>query len=489
MGGISLKKKIIGVLVCMLLIITSFISVSGIKNETLRDDDDIKNSSTMDGGWYYLPSYYNYAPKGMPDFSQLQRNWKTIYDNQFGSYGNGIGDSIAIGDDLQITPYGEPVDWENNPSGIIIGPGPNCDLETTPGGDDWAGWTFCGSTAVANCFYWLDSRYEDPRGEPGDGDNDFNLVQDYGAGDDHAVDNVPLLIEEIAVALNNTGLWNDEEILECFGDWFKDNSLGEFFNHHFYWYPTFEFVANQIQQGKAVLVRFYLYDKIAEEVNWIDAHWVSCAGVNIEDEKIAICDPSRDSDYREDDHNDAQYVSHDIYNVELGSPHPDIESEWWLPGYPGYWIEYYVVVNALVINASDLSCNDNLKWVNVTPGSTLQGNFSVENTGDNGSMLNWFISLEPTWSNFSFEPNQGENLSAGQKQEVKVSFVAPNGKNQEYSGRFKIQNSGYNGDYCYINVSVITPKSKPIKLDQSLFKWLFEQFPKAFPVLRYIFEK
>ena len=467
----------------MLMIFSFFISVSGTENKTIEEGKENNSSVSLEKGWYYLPSYDNYAPSGMPDFSQKQNNWKTLYDG-----GNGIGNSVAIGDDIQVTPYLEPIDYENNPSWIIIGPGPDCYLDTPPGGDDWACWTFCGSTAIANCFYWLDSRYEDSDGTPGDGDNEFNLVKDYGAGDDHSFDNVPLLVEEIAVAVNNTGLWNDPEILECFGDWFKDNGLDDFFTHHFYWYPTFEFVASEIKQGKAVLVRFYIYDEVGEDVQWIDTHWVSCAGVNTESGEIAICNPGFDTEYVNDDHNDAQYVSHDIYEVDIGSPHPDIECEWWLPDYPDFWLDYYVVANALVINASDLSCEGNLNWVDVTPGSTVYGSFTIENTGDNGSMLDWNIPVKPGWSTFTFEPDQGENVPAGKIQTVNVTVVAPEEKDETFTGKFKIQNGGYNGDYCYIDISLTTPKNKPLNFNSNFIDWLFAQFPNVFPILRYILD-
>ncbi len=64
---------------------------------------------------------------------------------------------------------------------------------------------FCGPVALANCFWWFDSKYADPAGTPGDGEDQFALVEDYGAGDDHATANAPLLIEKLARAMNTTG--------------------------------------------------------------------------------------------------------------------------------------------------------------------------------------------------------------------------------------------------------------------------------------------
>ena len=72
--------------------------------------------------WHWKDPYGDYAPSGMPDFSQLQDNW-------------------------------------NNPVTLQS--------------------TFCGPVAIANCWWWFDSRYNDPPGFPGDGMDQFPLVRDY----------------------------------------------------------------------------------------------------------------------------------------------------------------------------------------------------------------------------------------------------------------------------------------------------------------------
>ena len=73
-------------------------------------------------GWYWKESYPNYAPSGMPDFSQRQDNW--------------------------VNPY----------TGAL---------------------SFCGPTALANCLWWFDSKYGNDTGAPGDGNDIFPLVRDY----------------------------------------------------------------------------------------------------------------------------------------------------------------------------------------------------------------------------------------------------------------------------------------------------------------------
>ena len=93
-------------------------------------------------GWYWKPSYPNYAPQGMPDFYQQQDRWKKISPGP-----NGIIDSPVSGDDVY------------NIAENCIAPGPDCYLNSTAAGDDVEEWAFCGPVAVANCFWWFDSKY------------------------------------------------------------------------------------------------------------------------------------------------------------------------------------------------------------------------------------------------------------------------------------------------------------------------------------------
>ncbi|MGB7060913.1 MAG: dockerin type I domain-containing protein [Candidatus Zixiibacteriota bacterium] len=73
-------------------------------------------------GWRWKFPYDDYAPSGMPDFSQLQDNWMNPSTGQM---------------------------------------------------------TFCGPVAIANCWWWFDSKYNEPVGVPGDGVDMFPLVRDY----------------------------------------------------------------------------------------------------------------------------------------------------------------------------------------------------------------------------------------------------------------------------------------------------------------------
>jgi len=499
-----MKKAVVFSIVTILIIIALVPAFNSAIVKTTNDGIEISNGLIevyTDRGWYWKPSYPNYAPHtpgGMPDFDQKQDRWKSISDG-----GNGIADTNATGDDVQLIPVGGAV----NPGDIIVAPGPNCQLDTNVSGDDVEEWAFCGPVAIANCFWWFDSKFADPDGTPGDGNDDFALVEDYGAGDDHSSDNVPLLIEKLARAMNTTskGTTYIDDMEDAIDEWFTDTGLADWFEEITYNMPTFEFIEGEIERSQDVilLLGFYDYvigDKVVDqeqpigiqndnlqtftwwdyqsfvpgverldaiqlllnsngppcdiEVNvydspsgppiatsvlnpgnlptstwvqfhfdpfvelvvgntyyfdvrqldpgyhyewwflyfvppdpdpyppglgWMDgypydsqgydfdwafkteyydpppglvrrgAHYVTCAGVNSEEFKIAFGDPRYNvSNPSGGDHNDAQNVSHDIYNVNTTCPCPDLEYEWWLPDYPSDY-DYTIVEQAVVI--------------------------------------------------------------------------------------------------------------------------------------------
>ena len=299
-------------------------------------------------GWYWLKSYTNYAPSGIPDFDQKQKQWKSIVDG-----GNGIAESIAMGDDVQYTPVGQPVDpW----SLCVVTPGHNCALDSELGGDDFATWLFCVPTSFGNCLWWFDSKYSDTEGSPGDGEDDFPLIEDYGAGDDHSSDNAIYLIEELARNMNTTqnGVTYIEDVLYAINKWFIDLELKNHLELNIYKYPTtFEFISGEIEEGKCVFPLVYFCLNVGGQCEPVASHLVTCAGVNYNERKIAFSDPLMDVENPGGPgHNDAQYVSHDIYDVNIGSPcsnYPEIE--WWLPD---YWSGYIVVAyETFIVNISN----------------------------------------------------------------------------------------------------------------------------------------
>ncbi len=288
-------------------------------------------------GWYWKPPYEDYAPSGMPDFSQLQDNW--------------------------------------------VFPGP---IEQ---------WTFCGPTAVANCFWWFDSKHNVPPGMPADGYDQFPLVRDYEdalapyAGwvqDDHDMWNVnhldtpwpptemppptpqpfvrgyqnpPILpdwgelVERLAWFMNtddvqgtgsehlgtrvtDMGFAIDGWLLsETYED---GGTLADSLYAITLVQPTFAQVESLVEKSEDVilLLGFWYWDGL----DWwrVGGHYVTVAGVNSEDSLIAISDPFVDwaelgnlgrvldgyfiphshGLHDPTQHNDAGNISHDIYGVD-----------------------------------------------------------------------------------------------------------------------------------------------------------------------------
>jgi formylglycine-generating enzyme required for sulfatase activity len=122
-------------------------------------------------------------------------------------------------------------------------------------------------------------------------------------------------------------------------------------------------------------------------------------------------------------------------------------------------------------------CGD-LSWIKVKTGSTVTGSFTIENVGDPDSEINWEITEWPAWGTWTFTPISGDELSPKDGAvTVQVSVVAPDEKNQEFTGEVKIVNIDNINEYCTIHVSLATPKNRP--LISSLFPRFFEKFPEV----------
>lgn len=578
----------------------------------------------MARGWYWKPPYPNYAPHtpgGMPDFDQKQDAWKKITAGP-----NGVLNSVVAGDDIL------------NVALNCIAPGPNAHLDSVVAGDDVAEWCFCGPVAVANCLWWLDSRFEDPNGTPGDGLNEFDLVKNYGAGDDHAKANVPLLIENLARAMQTTskGTTYVSDMQSALTNWFTTYGLSSMFVEHTVGNATFPCVAENITACQDVILllsdytrnlgnllidqqmpvvqssndnlqptNWWDYQSFVPSVNRLDAidvclvnnngahatcdvrvslynapspavpiatstlnpgyfaaatwvrfpfpavpltagstyyfdvrevpspdvnyyewfyvqatgdpyppgmgwkdgvpgptwfdwtfktlyynpivekgagHFVTCAGVDTQNLKIAFSDP----DFNVNtpgvtDHNDAKNVSHDQYNVVIGSPDPGIHCTWYIQGYP-VTANYTVVESAVIVcplhNLNpNLDSQSSLTWTDVHVGGTVTGNFTIKNIGDPTSRLDWKVADYPhDWGNWTFTPLRGDNLKPedGSKT-IQVSVVAPTQKYQTFTGNVKVVNEENGSDYVLIPISLKTPVNQGVS--HPFWDWLLVHFP------------
>jgi len=134
---------------------------------------------------------------------------------------------------------------------------------------------------------------------------------------------------------------------------------------------------------------------------------------------------------------------------------------------------------------SDLSCVGSLTWVNVHPGGTVTGSFTVENIGQVASNLSWEITEWPDWGTWTFIPSHGENLTPEQGPiTINVSVVAPNKKNTHYTGQITIVNTENSSDFETISVSLATPYI-PHHTILDVLRILWERCSYVFSYLRH----
>jgi hypothetical protein len=129
----------------------------------------------------------------------------------------------------------------------------------------------------------------------------------------------------------------------------------------------------------------------------------------------------------------------------------------------------------------DLDCEGDLTWEDVEPGSTVDGEFEVENVGDPTSELDWEIESWPEWGEWTFDPESGEDLTPEDGPvTVDVEVVAPDDPETEFEGEIVIVNSNNPDDTCTIEVRLVTPCN-------SAFMQFLQNLAERFPILNLIF--
>lgn len=137
-------------------------------------------------------------------------------------------------------------------------------------------------------------------------------------------------------------------------------------------------------------------------------------------------------------------------------------------------------IDGITYVGANLECSGALSWDSIDPGATVMGNFTVANSGDPQTFLNWEIVSYPEWGTWSISPQSGENLPSGESMNVVVNVVAPSEENTRYVGEVTIVNSDKTGDFCIIPVVLKTPYIS--KSQSTAFQKLF-----FFPEIRWSF--
>ena len=267
--------------------------------QTDSDCDGIGDACEQES-LYWKPPYADYAPSGMPDLSQMQAN------------------------------------WVKDPTGAH---------------------TFCGPVAVANCFKWFDSKYnQSAPGVPGDGFDRFPLVRDYldqlpplvgPLRDDHDPNNMdhpvtpwlfggtpappatpqpfipgfqnppqPMiawgeLVERLAWYFNTDGVQtgycqhNGTEVHDMYQgiqNWFSSehfaggSTLSDTLCVNLWQKPTFALVETLVEkcEDMILLLGFWWFDQQSQQWLRCGGHYVTVAGINSQDYLIAVSDPMFD---------------------------------------------------------------------------------------------------------------------------------------------------------------------------------------------------
>jgi len=246
--------------------------------------------------WYWKKGYPDYSPMGVPDFDQKQDQWV-----------NSIGQ-----------------------------------------------WNYCGPTAVANCFWWFDSKFDSlSPGPPPIIHDGYPLIRWWGMPpslDDHDASNVPNIIPALATCMNtgDSGT-NVFEMESCLVDWLQSVQLDDDYAESTFIRPDFYKVEKEVERSQNVILLLGFYDELCRRIG---GHFVTMAGVCSEKWQIAISDPFFDRHegnppgppvHGPTVHNDAALISgphgtniHDIYQaVPLMPPDPCLAwGTWELIDYP-----------------------------------------------------------------------------------------------------------------------------------------------------------
>jgi hypothetical protein len=233
---------------------------------------------------YYKPPYVDYAPVGMPDFDQKQDAWKNFMQR----------------------------------------------------------WSHCGPAALADCFWWFDSKFETTLiPQPAINDH-YPLVQSYATmppfWDDHDPFNVMPFVDSLAFYCRTNVLppplsgTTMIDMAAGVSNWLNKTGLTSKYTVNLVPQPSYELLYDEVRRSQDVilLLGFYEYQGTPNCCR-VGGHYVTVAGVCSTETAICISDPWFDMNEGEPPagsahgsamHNDARFVSgphgtvrHDKYRV------------------------------------------------------------------------------------------------------------------------------------------------------------------------------
>ena len=247
-----------------------------------------------EGGWV------DYAPNGMPDFSQRQDQW-------------------------------------DNPPGSL------------------QKWYACGPVAAANSLWWFDSKFEPNPVPPPTINNGYNLVTAYGPWDDHDARNVQPLVNNLAALMGtNPATGTSVHTLATGVAQYITNTVGPgLYTVTKQKSPTFDWVVEEVRRSEDVVLLLGFWQALPTfppSYVRVGGHYVTVAGANSITPTIGLSDPYLNRAEQggsgrvlpaphvalhvpltDTVHNDAKYVSHDAYAADLTPVTP--AGVWEITGY------------------------------------------------------------------------------------------------------------------------------------------------------------
>jgi hypothetical protein len=241
--------------------------------------------------------WLDYAPSGMPDFSQRQEAW-------------------------------------DSPSG------------------SGTGWFMSGPVAAANSLWWFDSKFE-PNPVPPPAFNDgYPLVTATRPlfGDDHNPRNVQPWVDGLAILLGTTPIagTNVHDLASGIQFLINQQGLGGHYTVTEEPRPSFEWVVDEVRRSEDLILLLGFWQGSGMIYRRIGGHYVTVAGVDWLNSRVALSDPYLDRaegfglggrvlpnphgglhppgpTIADTVHNDARYASHDLYRI---GPSPMPGSAW-----------------------------------------------------------------------------------------------------------------------------------------------------------------
>jgi len=144
--------------------------------------------------------------------------------------------------------------------------------------------TLCGPAAVANCLWWFDSKFEGwCGGGPGDGADDFLVVKGI-VGDDHDFTNPEPLIKDLEARMHTDPVHGTKlaDMEVAINQLLADTKLASSFTVNNFATPFFSHVACEIKRSENVILLLGLYWLDGGSMQWkrCGGHFVTVAGVN-----------------------------------------------------------------------------------------------------------------------------------------------------------------------------------------------------------------